>query len=213
MGTERARAAAKVLVAQGASALLVWGTAGALDPALRPGTLSLPKTVVGRSGREFSVDAGWHCRVRTPLVGGTPLCTDAMVTAPEVAASVGAKRALRECYQAAVVDMESAAVAEVAQQSGLPFLTLRAIVDPAERPLPRAVLAAMAGADGSVRLARFFWEAVARPQEWPALWRLGGYSRQARRSLDQALRQAWGPLLTWPGAGREIDHRWVASAT
>jgi adenosylhomocysteine nucleosidase len=79
---------------------------------------------------------------------------------------------------AVAVDMESEAVAEVAREKGVRFLAVRAIVDPAERALPRAVKV-----DGLDVLAL-----LARPQDWFGLVRLAYDWRRAKRALrDVAL--------------------------
>ncbi|MGH8472465.1 MAG: hypothetical protein ACREVJ_08455, partial [Gammaproteobacteria bacterium] len=58
IGQARARQAAEMLVAQGARALLSWGTAGALASFLRPGDVIVPDTLLV-SDAPFPVDAAW----------------------------------------------------------------------------------------------------------------------------------------------------------
>jgi adenosylhomocysteine nucleosidase len=203
IGLHRARAAARNLVAHGVRALLSWGTAGALDPELAPGTLVLPSAVIGSGGERFGVDPGWHGRVSRCLADGLRFSSEPLLTVSEACASVGAKRALFECYRAAGVDMESAGIAEVARDSGVPFLTLRAIVDPAEEPLPQAVVQALAESGGPLPRLRLILELASKPADWAGFLRLAAHSRRAQHSLARAARTAAGPLLSLPGAQAE----------
>src|SRR5690242_15310824 len=65
MGHEPARKAAEGLKASGASALLSFGFAGALDANLRPGDIVLPEAV--HTHRRLPVDEGWRSRLRQSL--------------------------------------------------------------------------------------------------------------------------------------------------
>ena len=111
--------------------------------------------------------------------------------APDIAgvetplASVAAKAALYAATGAAAVDMESAAVARAAARHGLPFAILRAIADPAQRPLPLAALVAMR-ADGGVALGAVLGALAQNPGQLPDLVRLGLDSRRGFSSLVRA---------------------------
>jgi hypothetical protein len=82
---------------------------------------------------------------------------------------------------AAAVDMESAAVAEVAAKHNLPFIAVRVIVDTAADFLPRAVVAASRA--GRVHFGRLIGGLILRPREIAALLRLARRYRIAMRSL------------------------------
>lgn len=144
LGAEPARAAAQTLVSKGVAALVSFGSAGGLDPALRAGDLMLPETVFDRAEQRVRTDAGWHAAMRARLAPST-VCTAALrqVSAPLL--DPPAKAALRAATGAAAVDMESAAVAEVAAAAGLPFLILRVVLDDAGAALPAPLLAAVDG--------------------------------------------------------------------
>ena len=70
MGEKAARQAAEGLKEGGATALMSFGFAGALDPNLRPGDLVLPETI--HAGYSMPVDLGWRSRLR--LREGWPAC-------------------------------------------------------------------------------------------------------------------------------------------
>ncbi len=169
MGARRAEAAAERLVARGAAALLSWGTAGGLDPALAPGTLVVPDRIRAATA-DFASDRAWSARLRTQLGAldardGNACCTErAVVTAVD-------KQALYRDHGCAIVDMESAAIAAIAVRHGLPFAAVRCVVDPADFTLPRTVLAAMEPA-GDASVWRVLTGLVRRPWDLAAVLRL-----------------------------------------
>ena len=174
-----AEAAAIRLVAQGVSALISFGLAGGLDPALPAGAVLVPATVL-LDGETWHCDPDLAARLGAPIMG-------AIYGGGQIVASAAAKSALHARTGAVAVDLESAAVARVAARFGLPFAVLRAICDPADRDLPRAALVALdqAGRIGAVRVA---WAVLSRPQEIPALIRLGGDAARARHALVTRVR-------------------------
>jgi len=169
-----ADAAATRAIAAGATALLSFGLAGGLDPALRPGDIVVPSVVVSR-GVAFNADAVLMARI-----GGATL--HRLLGADSVAADVTTKQRLWQQTGAAALDLESGAVARIATAHGLPFAVLRAICDPAERDLPPAALAAL-DMHGAIGLARIAGSVVARPGQIPALLRLAADAAAARRAL------------------------------
>lgn len=139
IGAERAARAARLLLESGAKALLSWGAAAALDPALRPGTLLLPMEIVAADGKRLPVSSEWHARVlRTvsQVSGSLSARTGALAESAAVLASPHDKLALLRRSGALGADMESAAVARVAQEHGMPFLAVRAISDGCDTALP-----------------------------------------------------------------------------
>jgi len=54
IGLVAAEAAARALVEAGVSALITFGMAGGLDPALRPGSVVLPRELISPEGRHYA---------------------------------------------------------------------------------------------------------------------------------------------------------------
>jgi adenosylhomocysteine nucleosidase len=165
--------AARWLISQGATSLVSFGLAGALDPALRPGDLVIPRTVLCAEKR-FTVTPQW-----------TPTC-ELLFAADHVLATAANKHAAWAATNASAVDLESGAVAQVAAEAGIGFSVLRAICDPAERDLPPAALLALDGA-GRIGMLRVLASVAAQPQQIPALLRLAQDASAARRGLLAAL--------------------------
>jgi adenosylhomocysteine nucleosidase len=183
IGEGAAAAAARRLVLAGATALASFGMAGGLDPALICGAVLLPEEVVTREGAAVAVtDGPWRQRLRASLppssiaCGGRLLASERPIGDPQATAA-----AWRES-RAAGVDMESAAIAQVAGQAGLPFLVLRVIVDTASDQLPAAVIAASCG--GRLRVGRLLAQLLRAPQDVGALIRLSARYRIAKGALS-----------------------------
>jgi len=175
-GPTAADAAARALVDDGCDRLLSWGVAGGLAPALHPGDLILADAVIDDAGRR------WHCDCPLPLndvVRGTIAGSEHALLTP----AAKAERHRRDGCLA--VDMESAAIAAVAERAGLPFAALRAVADPATRSIPYAALNAV-DAHGRSRPLRLLGGVLRRPLELARLIPLARDFGRARRALTRA---------------------------
>jgi adenosylhomocysteine nucleosidase len=143
MGAKQAQVAAEVLIGENASALLSWGSAGALHSKLSAGNLILPKIVIYPQKGIFSTDDGWHNRLLTRLANRLEVFTDPLAQSLSALKSREEKLDFVKQNQALAVDMESASVAEAAVKASLPFMAIRAIADPLEQNIPASVLRAI----------------------------------------------------------------------
>ncbi|MDJ0943921.1 MAG: hypothetical protein QNJ30_10670 [Kiloniellales bacterium] len=186
--SDRAAESALRLIAEGAGALLSFGIAGALSPALRPGALILPPTVICPDGQQAETDPRWRDNLGACLEEqGLTALAEPLLGSAETVTTPDAKAALFARHGALAVDMESHAVATAALAAGLPFLVLRSIADPAGRALPSWAMAAT-GPDGRVRLGTAVVALCRRPWEIPAAIRLGAETRRALNALGRAVR-------------------------
>lgn len=195
----RAASAAEMLVLAGAGALISFGIAGGLDPDLRPGTLLLSDRVIAADGKAIAANETWRRAVlhqaddrNLPVAGGTLAGSDEALRRP------GDKAALREHSGARAVDMESHAVGRVAQRSGLPFLVVRAVADPAERALP-ALIEGSIDVEGRPRIGLVMGRLALAPWELGALLRLRRDASAALATLEQAIRILGPVLANHPG--------------
>lgn len=178
---------AQALVSAGAGALVSWGMAGGLDPALVAGTVFLPSEVVASDGTTLLTAPSWRERLSEALraQGGPVLPVvlhGRLLTSPRAIGSLADKAALFHQTGAAAVDMESLAIAEIAHTHRLPFLAIRVIVDSAEDALPRAVTAA-ADSEGQLQVWRLMGALARAPADVAPLIRLAQRYRVANRSL------------------------------
>jgi adenosylhomocysteine nucleosidase len=183
VGPAAAQAGARRLAAAGARALVSFGLAGALDPALAPGTLVLASEVVSPAGSLFLTARQWREQLAAAVADRHPVCCGRLLTCGEPLRSAADKALAWSRSGAAAVDMESAAVAEVAAAAQLDFLVVRAIVDTASETLPRAALDAAPPGARAVRLAALLSAVARRPGEIAGLIRLASRYRTASRAL------------------------------
>lgn len=147
------------------------GWAGALRAGTTAGTAhNMAGVVDALTGERFACDAG---------AGNLWL-----VTSPKVA-DEAEKRRLASAYDAALVDMEAAAIARLAAMRGIPFYCIKGVSDGLADHLPD--FNRFLTLDGRFQLARFTLFATLRPWYWPALVRMGENSRKASQSIAESL--------------------------
>ena len=195
MGLGAAAAGSARLIAAGATALASFGMAGGIDPALTAGCLFLPSEVSTPDGARFTCDPAWHAQLSRAL--GAAVTDGRLSSVPAPLATAAAKAALREATGARAVDMESSAVAELAQRHALPFAAVRVIIDDARAELPVAIAGAT-GADGQVAAWRVGAQLLRHPSGLAAVLRLARAYAAANATL--AAVAASGALGRAPGA-------------
>ncbi len=183
-GAAGAQAAAARLIAEGATGLVSFGLAGGLAPDLAPGSLVVAAAVIDGRGASWPTDSALSARLgdRAGL----------LLAATDIVATAAAKHALRSETGALAADIESGAVAMAASQAGLPFATLRAICDPAQRDLPHAAQTALDAA-GRIRPLQLVRSLIRHPGQIGALIQLGQDAALARRALVTQVARI-GPL-------------------
>jgi nucleoside phosphorylase len=184
IGKERARSSVKKLLDSrqwsDEDGLLLLGFAGGLDPALKSGDLVLSNRYYRAEG--VSPFASEQQNFREPdrnlyqqaleaaREASLPLSQGSSLTVDQVIATPEAKKAAQGQYQAANVNMEDYWVAEAAAEAGVPFLSVRAVLDPAGQGLPVYLMGL------SEHPARAVYRTLPRP------WRVGTLLRLARQA-------------------------------
>ena len=166
IGEKCARRAAEAAIGYAQPSLLLSaGIAGAISPKLKVGDVGRIKEVVDTAtGERYQAREGeWV------------LATSRGVT------DVGEKQELRRKYGADVVDMEAAAVAQVAREHGLEFAAVKSISDDAGFAMPPL----MRFIDGNGRFARgrFLLYVALRPKWWPVLGKMRTNAATASANL------------------------------
>jgi adenosylhomocysteine nucleosidase len=185
IGPERARLAASG--APPARLFLACGCGGALVTWLRPGDLVAADGVV-------SLEA--HARPTAVAATGGPLAAWAAaqgfrlhrgpIVSSAVVLGTAAEKAAAGRSGALLVDMESAAVATVAQARGIPFVGLRVVLDAAAETLPDT-FSAIDETTGELRVRRAVAGLAVRPWRWVGAARLARQQRVAARRLGAFL--------------------------
>ncbi|HEX4284432.1 MAG TPA: hypothetical protein VHZ28_05030 [Terracidiphilus sp.] len=150
------------------------GWAGALTRDLAPGLAhNLAGVIDVRTGERFQCDAD-----------AGPLW---LATSPKVADEVEKRRLALAYPAAALVDMEAAAIARLAQMRGIPFYCIKGVSDGLDAKLPD--FNQFLAPDGHFHLSKFVVSSLLRPSYWPALVRMGENSRKASKSIAESLQQ------------------------
>ena len=147
--------------------ILSIGFCGALDPALRIGDIVVSGEVPNGTGSSF--------------VRGDVVSID------RVAVTARDKHDLRAATGAAVVEMESSAVAQKAREWDVPFGCVRVVSDAAGEDLPLD-FNRYRDADGRFERTRIAWAALGSPfRVLPGLLRLDRHCRRAAERLGEFL--------------------------
>ena len=149
------------------------GWAGSLSDSLKAGSICTPSSVLdSRTGERYAVAAGDT--------------TAQLAVTTERVADREAKRRLADTYDgAALVEMEAATIARLAQANAIEFGCVKAISDEYDEMLPD--LNAYIDERGRFHVVRFALWAAVRPWMWGALIRFGKNARLAAANLCTAL--------------------------
>lgn len=183
-GPENARLAAELLINQGAEKLISWGCAAALDTMLQPGNLVLATQLIDEDQALLATDSQWFKSTQQKLQQHLTIQSGGLAESKTLVVSCNEKSQLHEKTGAIAVDMESIAVAKVAMHYQLPFLAIRAIADPANMNLPKAISAAL-NEQGDVELSKLLFFILRHPTEIPGLIKLGLHFQAAKNTLKQ----------------------------
>ncbi len=194
IGPARARPAGRQLIEHGATALLSWGCAAALDPALRPGSVVVPATVVAADETVFSADSAWHDRVCRGLQHDIEVHRAPLAETGEVLVDSAQKQHLTQRHGAIAADMESAALGRVARECGAPFLAVRAVADDSRILLP-PWLPSTLDEFGRPRAGALCAALLRHPADALALARLARAFRAAMTSLIRVRARTGARLL------------------
>ncbi|MDD2725177.1 MAG: phosphorylase [Methylovulum sp.] len=190
-GHKNAQSAAELLIAKGVTQLISWGCAAALDASLKSGDLTLADTLVGSDDMEIAINTDWHRYSKGLLSQSLAVHTGRLAESLSIVSSSKEKQQLQAITGAIALDMESVAVARIAQRNAVPFLAIRAIVDPVTMDLPHAIEYAANG-QGDIVLSRLLLFLMLHPLELPGLIKLGWQFNAAKKTLKKVARHLNG---------------------
>ncbi|MCI0732510.1 MAG: phosphorylase [Methylococcaceae bacterium] len=187
VGPDRAVAGAAGLIRQGCNALVSWGCSAAIWTELNAGDLVIPERVLSANGEVFAADRAWRGALLARLAGRRTIHAGSITESPTIVATAADKRIVRSRTGAIALDMESAAIARLAARHDLPFVTIRAIADPASMDLPKPVVLALKQ-NGDLKIALLLALIARYPNSIPGLIQLAISFQAAQRSLRQIAR-------------------------
>ena len=170
IGEKFARRAAEVAIDYAQPKRLISaGIVGAISPKLKVGDVGQIREVV-------DVASG----TRYPAAG-----RDWVLATSQDVSDASEKRELLTKYGADVVDMEGAAVAQVAQERGLEFAAVKAISDDAEFVMPP--MNRFIDANGRFAIRKFLMYVALHPKWWATLGKIKRNSELATGNLCKVL--------------------------
>ena len=184
IGSEKARLAAERMVDSGFNALISWGTAGALAADIRPGALIIPETIITGEGVVFHTAKNWRTSVVRRLKDcPSDIYLGQVSDSMHVLTQGSEKYRLREHTDSLAVDMESAAIAEVAREKQTPFISIRSISDASTMSIPDSVMK-FTGPYGEIRIHKLMTSLMKHPADIPGLISLSRGYRAAVKTLE-----------------------------
>ncbi len=151
------------------------GFSGALRPEQRVGDLILATEILDQRGN------CWPVAPAAAFADGPSFSSGRLLTASELIGDPQWKQRLGWEYQALAVDMETAVVAHLCHEHGIPFACVRVISDDLNTSLsPHLVDLLRRGRVSPVRLAGAVFR---HPALLAELWRLAGQTRGAAKQL------------------------------
>ncbi len=162
--------------------------------------MCVPREVIAADGSRLRTARSWQESLSSAVPSGRSVGHDALLTAQHALETPADKSDARRATGACAVDMESSAIAQVAEAHGVPFIAVRVIVDTASDGIPQSV--AGASRAGKLRMGRLLLGLMRSPQEIASLLRLARRYRVALRSLRAvaALGKLAPPLSERSGA-------------
>lgn len=191
LGAKRAEEGVKsVLALENPKYILLVGYAGGATPIVSVGSLVISREVIEeKTERHFSCDpalleqakkiceqGNWNYHV------GNLVSVDRVIASPYEKADLGAT------YSSLALEMEAAALAKVAQERNIPFLVVKAILDPVEEWVPQ--LEGCYEETGEPNLMKLTEKVWRSPKEMMKLPKLYYWASQARSSITKFL-EGW----------------------
>lgn len=119
-------------------AVLDLGCAGGLVDSVQPGTAIAVSCVRDCDGNSWTADPGWASILRAAAAqGGVPCPSGVLLSSPVALRTRAEKVAAAERHGAVCVSMETASVARAAMAAGIPFASLRVVLDGLNTDLQR----------------------------------------------------------------------------
>jgi adenosylhomocysteine nucleosidase len=206
MGPAHAAEATRALVSIASPRLILnFGFGGGVMPGIRVGDLVLAERVFFLEGGQLTQAPQPDLALSSRLLQacgssgiavnrGTFITAAAIMNKGQVAASLGAG------VNHPVLEMETAAVLRVAEQSGVPVVAVRAVSDAADEELGFS-LEEFCDSELRISVPRVMRCIAGKPWIIPQLVKLSGNSKKAGKSLALCVEAALGAL----GGGRESE--------
>ena len=193
--SERAGVFAQRLIDEGCNGLLSFGMAGGLREDLQPGNIIIASMVYGPEGKVFETSNLWRNRLNSLTNTDDSITIAPIIGVNEVISSSKAKKKLGLTSKAVAVDMESHIVGSVANKAGIPFMVIRAVIDPVGCSIPNWVLKNISE-QGTPQYGAILAGLATHPWDFNKLVQLNRNSSLALSSL-RSIANRLGPLFAF----------------
>ena len=184
IGSKRAEAGTKKLMAEGIDVLVSWGSAGALHANIPLGALLLPGKVIDTFQNTFVAEENIYNKIKENIPSHMQVVYDPLAETSTPLSDASQKKAFREASGAVAVDMESGTLARLAHQHQIPFVVIRSVADTSTMSIPPSILKTMS-VEGKINFALLCQQLLLHPADCLALLRLGRGFGKAKRTLTQ----------------------------
>ncbi len=182
IGKEPVQRHISTLVETAPEAILVVGFCGAADPQLKPGDLHIAQSFL-HPDMPDDIDSDSRLRALLAHAGeqaGARVATGTSATVKAVAGP-GSKSRLHVATGSASVNMEDYWAARAARDAGIPFASVRAVIDSASVEIPGYL------SGGPSNPGRILWGLTLHPGRLPTLIRFARAARAARTGLTRCV--------------------------
>lgn len=165
--------------------LISIGYAGALQPELNVGDLVIADTIIEEKEKgEYSPDTGWFNRAKNiSCPDDVKAIAGGLLTVDNVIHDSMSKQELGKQYNVKAVEMETSAIAKVAEEKKVPFLSLRVISDRMDQELLDS--SSFLGSDGEISTLKAGWYVLTHPGSIKSALSLRTQTQNATRSLTK----------------------------
>jgi adenosylhomocysteine nucleosidase len=165
--------------------LLSIGYAGGLVPNLEVSDLIVADKIIDvESSAEFVPDPQWlQSALNFPAPENYKVISGKLVTADKVIHSPLDKKEFGERFSAEAVEMETSAIAKVASDKNLPFLSVRAISDSVEQEILDS--SSYLGSDGEISKLKAGWYVLTHPGSISSALSLRSQTQLATRTMTE----------------------------
>ena len=169
------------------STLVSIGYAGAVQPELNVGDLVIADTIIEEKKKgEYSPDFDWLNRAKdVSCLEGFKAVVGGLLTVDNVIHDSLSKQELGKNYSVQAVEMETSAIAKVAEEKDVPLLSLRVISDRLDQELLDS--SSFLGSDGEISTLKAGWYVLTHPGSIKTALSLRSQTQIATQALTKFL--------------------------
>jgi adenosylhomocysteine nucleosidase len=169
------------------STLVSIGYAGAVQPELNVGDLVIADTIIEENKKgKYSPDSDWLNRAKdVPCLEGFKAVVGGLLTVDNVIHNSLSKQKLGKNYSVQAVEMETSAIAKVAEENDVPLLSLRVISDRLDQELLDS--SSFLGSDGEISTLKAGWYVLTHPSSIKSALSLRSQTQIATQALTKFL--------------------------